>query len=241
MLLRIGVVPHTVIEPIEALTVFALAPDTPPDEERPLPPPNYNAGGSSERTEERRKPLEIAQAAPKASGKTETVFKTTPTEVLDDASKIASDTSLIDSIGKASIGNREAGSGSGNPGRGIGNGTGDGIGDGFGPGFQIEPARWVRVMNYYQLRRFYPKPALEAKTSGVVDLVCYVKLNRRVSRCYVESETPAGKGFGAASLRASKKFRIFPREIDGEPIDRAPVSVRIYYDPEPLNRYAERQ
>ncbi|MEO1045950.1 MAG: energy transducer TonB [Pseudomonadota bacterium] len=211
------------------------------------PEPAKNAGGSSEQTDPSLPKMTVAEAAPRKepseaiASEAMPLIKPLPQPVLPTPPDITPDTSIFDGSSTAIVGKQNPGSGSGVPGRGIGRGIGNGFGNGIGPGFELEPARWVRKMTYYQLRRYYPKAALRNKVSGEVELICNVKLNRRVRDCFVESETPAGAGFGQASLTASKRFRIFPREIDGEPVDGAPVLITIWYDPEPLAPGEERK
>lgn len=246
-LLQTGLITSAEDEAGQTLTIWDVSRPIPKIIFEKWPDPADNAGGSSEKTDPRLPKMTVAQAAPDQEPKlSEQVDVTPKIKPLTDAilpvpDKSTLDASSFDSKGTAILGKQNPGSGSGLAGMGIGKGIGDGIGNGMGPGFELEPARWVRELTYYQLRRFYPKNALEQKISGEVDLICTITLKRRVRTCHVEAETPRGAGFGKASLEASKRFRIYPREIDGEPIDGAPVQIKIWYDPDPLAPDAKRQ
>ncbi len=63
----------------------------------------------------------------------------------------------------------------------------------------------------------YPQRAVEACRNGQVDLACVVRANGRVD-CEVARERPRGWGFGEASLRAVRRFRVAPYNVEGYPI-----------------------
>ncbi len=62
--------------------------------------------------------------------------------------------------------------------------------------------------------RYFPERALERGITGRVVLDCTVGADGRVG-CSVASEDPAGWGFGDASLRAARHFRVAPATSDG--------------------------
>ena len=64
--------------------------------------------------------------------------------------------------------------------------------------------------------RYFPARALARGQSGRVVLDCTVAADGRVG-CVVASEEPAGWGFGEASLRAARHFRVAPASADGTP------------------------
>lgn len=64
--------------------------------------------------------------------------------------------------------------------------------------------------------RYFPERALQRGESGRVVLDCVVAADGRVG-CNVLEESPAGWGFGDASLRAAQHFRVAPATTDGRP------------------------
>jgi protein TonB len=63
--------------------------------------------------------------------------------------------------------------------------------------------------------RYFPPRALERGVSARVVLDCTVASDGRVG-CSVASEEPAGWGFGEASLRAARHFRVAPATSNGQ-------------------------
>ena len=60
--------------------------------------------------------------------------------------------------------------------------------------------------------REYPPTAREAGLSGNAEIRCRANRDGELTRCRVESETPAGAGFGEAGLRMMQYFRVPPPE-----------------------------
>ena len=48
-----------------------------------------------------------------------------------------------------------------------------------------------------------------------MSLNCLVQPNGSMTDCRIESESPAGAGFGQAALSAARRGRVSPREVDG--------------------------
>ncbi len=78
--------------------------------------------------------------------------------------------------------------------------------------------------------RYFPRRARERGQSGHVVLDCRVAADGRVD-CIVASEEPQGWGFGDASLRAARHFRVAPATRDGRPTSggtlRVPMTWRV--------------
>lgn len=72
----------------------------------------------------------------------------------------------------------------------------------FVPEFESEPSP-------AQLVRHYPPAALRQNVSGIAVLCCVPRADRSLE-CAVNSEWPAGQGFGQASVRASSVYRLTP-------------------------------
>jgi protein TonB len=85
-------------------------------------------------------------------------------------------------------------------------------------------ATFLERPNGRDFERLFPRRALERGASGSVVLDCSVAASGRLS-CAVASETPAGWGFGEASLRAAQEFRVAPATADGRPTSGGRLSV----------------
>ena len=70
----------------------------------------------------------------------------------------------------------------------------------FRPTWEAEPQQ----ADYVSL---YPREALAQNISGIAVLCCWARLDRSLN-CQVNSEWPSGRGFGAASVRASERYRL---------------------------------
>jgi protein TonB len=77
-------------------------------------------------------------------------------------------------------------------------------------------ATFLERPNARDFTRYYPERALARGQGGRVVLDCLVGATGRLS-CRVESEEPAGWGFGEASRRAAEHFRVAPATADGRP------------------------
>ena len=80
---------------------------------------------------------------------------------------------------------------------------------------------------YNPLDAYYPEAARAAGLEGRVVLSCIVGLDGVLSDCVVAEETPRGKGFGEASLKAARVFRLNYRTTDGQTIEGARVKIPI--------------
>jgi TonB family protein len=65
----------------------------------------------------------------------------------------------------------------------------------------------------------WPRAAYEAHIQGRVMLRCQIDRYGLAERCAVESETPPGKGFGAAALQLRSTFKLTPAHDATGPID----------------------
>jgi len=76
--------------------------------------------------------------------------------------------------------------------------------------------RWLEQPNARDYERYYPPRALERGQEARVQLDCIVDASGRIN-CTVTSEDPQGWGFGEASLRVARHFRLAPATVDGAP------------------------
>jgi hypothetical protein len=74
---------------------------------------------------------------------------------------------------------------------------------------------------------YYPRTAQMRKVEGMVYLACAVRSSGRI-RCIVDSETPAGWGFGSTALGISQHFKLLDAARAAEPAAvRFPIRFRI--------------
>ncbi len=65
------------------------------------------------------------------------------------------------------------------------------------------------------LERYYPARARDQGLEGRAVIQCAITDEARLTDCVIISETPAGAGFGQASIRAASKFRMRPKPGSG--------------------------
>jgi protein TonB len=83
------------------------------------------------------------------------------------------------------------------------------------PSSYITDATFLDRPSGRDFERYFPPRALERGVSARVVLDCTVAADGRVG-CNVASEEPAGWGFGEASLRAARHFRVAPATSNGQ-------------------------
>jgi protein TonB len=86
---------------------------------------------------------------------------------------------------------------------------------------------WLRKPSGEDLAQYFPPRAMDLGKEGKVMIKCVVKANGTLDNCTVTSEEPEGLGFGAASIRMSKLFKMKPKTSDGASVDGAEVSIPI--------------
>lgn len=88
---------------------------------------------------------------------------------------------------------------------------------------------WVERPDARDFARNYPQRALDENVSGRALLECLVVADGRLA-CTVVSEEPEGYGFGEASLRVARSFRMAPETRDGVPTAGGRVRVPIRWN-----------
>jgi periplasmic protein TonB len=192
------------------LEVTFLPPPEPPLDLRPEPAP-----GREEKAG--------AAASPPPRGEVRAIVPTAaPSPVMTSPAPLPSG-----SFGLSDAGTGTAGTGAGREAAG-GPGSGQGRDGPAGPAM-VGPD-WITRPTDAQMRTYFPRTAIERRTSGVAWLGCQVDAGNRARRCRILGERPAGLGFGAAGLRLSRLFRIRPPRRDGRDQYDAWVRVPIYFD-----------
>jgi periplasmic protein TonB len=80
---------------------------------------------------------------------------------------------------------------------------------------QLTGIRWLEQPDGDDYARYYPDRASSRDQEGRATIDCLVGGDGRIS-CTVVSEDPAGWGFGEASLRVARHFRVAPQTQDGQ-------------------------
>jgi protein TonB len=91
----------------------------------------------------------------------------------------------------------------------------------------ITAAAFDRIPDGRAFDRFYPSRAREREEEGRVVLRCSVNASGALVDCQVVSETPANWGFGDASLRIAREFRVRPQMADGSATDGGSITFPI--------------
>lgn len=88
---------------------------------------------------------------------------------------------------------------------------------------------WVRKPTAMEINEVYPLRSSMIGEKGEVVIACSVALSGMAENCRVVSESPEGRGFGEAALKASKVMRFRPAMRDGRPVADAWVSVPLNF------------
>lgn len=77
---------------------------------------------------------------------------------------------------------------------------------------------WAQMPNGEVLANYYPPFARFLELSGFAKIQCDVTAAGALDACVILEETPAGIGFGEATLAAAQYFRMKPMTVDGAPV-----------------------
>ncbi len=92
-------------------------------------------------------------------------------------------------------------------------------------GCATSPAEgWIRRPTHDHLLQHYPPQAARNGTGGFARIRCDVQADGRLTACEVLEESPAGAGFGEATLRLAPYFRM-SREIGGQSVEGSSVEI----------------
>ena len=83
----------------------------------------------------------------------------------------------------------------------------------------LTSASFTRIPNGDELAEYYPDVAQRESKTGTSTIKCVVTPRGSLTNCQVLSESPAGYGFGQASVRMARVFKIKPATRDGKPVE----------------------
>ena len=89
---------------------------------------------------------------------------------------------------------------------------------------------WLRKPNGDDLAQYYPPRAMDLGKEGTVTIKCTVNAKGTLENCSVLNETPPDLGFGSASIRMSKLFKMKPQTKDGQAVDGAEITIPIRWN-----------
>jgi TonB family protein len=88
---------------------------------------------------------------------------------------------------------------------------------------------WADKPTAADLVKDYPADAVKAHLEGRATIGCDVARDGALKGCKVITESPAGAGFGEASLKLSERFRMKPMSKDGHPVAGGKVRIPIRF------------
>ena len=89
----------------------------------------------------------------------------------------------------------------------------------------VQNPDWERLPSGDQLADIYPDQARDYGVTGRAVIKCRILAAGQLSDCEVISETPAGLGFGRATLQAARYFKMRPKTINGTPVEGGTVII----------------
>jgi protein TonB len=75
---------------------------------------------------------------------------------------------------------------------------------------------WLEQPDGRDFARYYPERASSRGQEGRTTVECIVNADGRLN-CTIVNEDPPGWGFGEATLRIAREFRVAPQTVNGEP------------------------
>lgn len=90
---------------------------------------------------------------------------------------------------------------------------------------------WEKAPDRADWAKAYPTQAAQAGVSGDVKMRCAATESGLLQNCAVISETPTGRGFGAAALSLATGMELKPSTADGKPVAGRSFIVPVKFDP----------
>ena len=89
---------------------------------------------------------------------------------------------------------------------------------------------WARRPSAEDMGRYFPERAQRMEVSGKATIECLVLATGDLSDCSIVSESPPDMGFGDATLRASRLFKMKPATLLGQPVDGGKVRIPVTWN-----------
>jgi TonB family protein len=86
---------------------------------------------------------------------------------------------------------------------------------------------WERTPTAFELAQAFPRKAVDKNINGAAVMQCAVTPQGALEECTIVEETPAGSGFGQATLSIARYFKMKRAPVDGHPPERAVVRIPI--------------
>jgi protein TonB len=86
---------------------------------------------------------------------------------------------------------------------------------------------WAKRPTGEDMSKYYPERASRMSIEGSATISCTVNARGTLENCSVTAETPAEAGFGDATLKLSKLFKMRPMSKDGAPVDGGTVRIPV--------------
>jgi len=91
------------------------------------------------------------------------------------------------------------------------------------------PPRWRHKPTEQDLLAVWPSAALKQGLGGKAVITCKVAVQGTLYDCTVDSETPAGAGFGGAAIALTPQFLMTPKLHDGVPVVGGEVTIPVNF------------
>lgn len=98
-----------------------------------------------------------------------------------------------------------------------------------GPAPKVTKPDWLRRPSGVDMARYYPERAMRLEMQGATAILCGVTGEGVLENCVVDGETPIDMGFGEASVKMSRLFRMKPLDSTGRPVEGAAVRIPIVW------------
>ena len=92
------------------------------------------------------------------------------------------------------------------------------------------PPRYAAVPTADQIAALYPPRARDQEVEGRAVVQCRVTSAGLLEACAVVSETPAGYGFGQATIEAAKLFRLNAIDPQGKPVTGTQIRLPVNWE-----------